>query len=177
MTYTKQNAFYEKLEIINDSSTSEQVLSWVNASTWYDLTGSQITYIPSKFSKYVIYEYNFFLGRTNAESERSCSFMFELMKDDNDGNGFSAFGDNTSGTIGDVGTQTRRRSTHSIKLCLDAANWNSPKTLKLRVRRNTSSQIARFNKLFRFYGQDETDLAASGEVNYYPTVSCYSVSH
>ena len=177
MTYTKQNTFYEKLEIINNSSASEQVLSWVNSSTWYDLTGSQITYTPSRFSKYVVYEYHFFLGRTNAESEQSCSFMFQLMKDDNDGNGFSAFGDNTSGTIGDVDTQARRRSTHSIKLCLDAANWNSPKTLKLRVRRNTSSQVARFNKLFRFYGQNETDLAASGEVNYYPTVSCYSVSH
>ena len=176
MTYTKQNAFYEKLEIINDSSTSEQNLSWVNSSTWYDLIGSQITYMPSLFSKYVVYEYNFLLGWASGGLESS-SFMFELMKDNNDGNGFSAFGDNTSGTIGDVGTRTRRRSTHSIKLCLDATNWDSPKTLKLRVRRNTSSQVAIFNKLARFYGQDETDLTASEEVNYYPTVSCYSVSH
>lgn len=176
MTYTKQNTFYEKLEIINDSSTSAQTLSWVNSSTWYDLTGSQITYIPSEFSKYVVYEYNFFLGWAAGGLESS-SFMFKLVKDDHDGNGFSDFGDNTSGTIGDVSTRTRRKSTHSIKLCLDASNWNSPKTLKLHVRRNTSSQVARFNKLSRFYGQDETDLTASGEVNYYPTVSCYSVSY
>ena len=176
MTYTVKNSFYEKLQLSSDTSTSEQVISWVNNTTWYDLTGSAITYTPSHLSKYVIYEYHFYFNRGDQWQNTKCSFEFRLMKDESDGNGFVVFGDNTTGSIGDVEDRTRKRSTVSLKFCLDASTWTKPKALKLQVKRNSSSQVAVFNALYRFYDASGSDIGSSSNVHFYPTVSCYSVS-
>ena len=169
MTFLLKNVFYEKTKNEVENSPSMQSVS----TSWEDADYSTISYYPSTFSKYVIYDFSVSVRR----STRTNAY-FKLQYSDDGGSSWSDWGDNTQIFMGSRTSNPRIGGTCDVKFCLKVDSsgsrpkWDKERILKLQVRRasGTSLDLHRLNE-FRSGG-----AAVSGDHFYSPTVICYSIS-
>ena len=158
--------FMSDYKVIRHSSNVSQ--SSVGTSSWTDMTGSEISYIPSPGSTYVIYEYSFHLGRSGSDNDIYMGTNFSYSTDD--GSSWNDYDNNTRVVIGSISDKIRRRGPHIIKLCLD--NWgNSERLLKMQCKRYSNSYNFLLHQLTEHFSEGDDDTSY-----YRPIVSCYSIT-
>ena len=170
MTYLKQNTFYEKEEIVQETSPIAQD----NFSTsWIDVNYSEIQYVPSHFSSYVCYEFSVFLRNI---TDNKGNIFFKLQYSDNNGSSWNDWGENTEVFIGSDSTNIRRIGLCTVKFFLETSSsgdrifWKNNRHLRLLGKRTGPISL---NDLGSFY--DSGGSNSNTPHYYYPTVKCYSI--
>ena len=166
MTYQIQSSFSENFKIINDINISKQSLT-----TSYALaTGSEISYVPSPNSSFVIYHYSVSLfADTGSSGEKNVTF--KLQYSDDSGSSWSDWGDNTEVFLHSAGTIVKIRSVIDVKFCISASSWSANKSLRLAALEDSGSDTA----LHQWDENFLDDSSSYGNQRYFPSVSCYSV--
>ena len=161
----KSNNYFMNYKLIQNQETTQDI-DW---TSWSDLTGSVISYVPSANSDYVIYEYGFFIAK---KIDDVVNIGCKLLYSDDGGLNWSEYGSNTHTAFGSIHTTIQETTIRSVKLCLDS--WgNSEKKLKLQGKPfNYGGADATLHKLSAFY--DNSGLVSSDRY-IKPYVSCYSV--
>ena len=170
MTFLTKNSFYEKLKYEVENSPSEQELT----TSWTDVLYSSINYLPSHFTKYVIYDFSVLSSRSSSSRENA---YFKLQYSDDNGNSWSDWGDNTQIFIGSKETTPRLGGTYDIKFCLkidssgSRSKWDNERVLKLQTKKANGTLTLHKLKEYRSGGSN-----VSGNHFYSPTVLCYSIA-
>ena len=174
MTFLVSNAFYEKEEILQETSPSIQ--NNFSTSSFTDVTYSTIDYIPSPFSKYVEYSYLTYLSKDGSGGSNIINITFKLIYSDDGGSSWFDWGDNTSVYIGSNTDYIRNKGLFNIKFFLETAAsgsrsaWSGNRKLKLWGKKVSGD--LRLHQLIEF--RNETGQI-SGNHYYYPTVKCASI--
>lgn len=173
MTFLTINSFYEKEEILQETSPSIQ--NNFSTSSYIDLTYSEIEYNPAPFANYVEYSYMAFLSKDGSGSN-TVNLQCKLLYSDDGGSSWSDWGDNTEIFIGSTTSNIRNRCLFNAKFFLETeasggrAAWKSNRKLKLwgKIR----SGDVRLHQLIDF---NDSTGTVSGPHYYYPTVKCSSI--
>lgn len=167
MTYQIQTTFSENFKIINDTNISKQSLT----TSYAVATGSEISYVPSPSTSFVIYHYSVGLfADTGSSGEKNATFKLQYSNDN--GANWSDWGDNTEVFLHSAGTIVRIRSVIDVKFCISASGWNSNKDLRLVVLEDSGSDTA----LHQWDQSFLDDSSSYSSQRYFPSISCYSVS-
>ena len=172
MTYLTTNIFDNNLKLLKD--TTPAIQNTFDHTTFVDISGSQITYLPSQDAAFVIYEYIYF--QTNNSYPASNTLRFKLLQS-SDGNSWTDYGGKTEVVIG-RGNFYNHGFVSKVKFCLDATSWTALKYLKLQARHNsqytTSGNYVNDVRLHQLRDA-HTPSSAAGPYYYNSTVSCESV--
>ena len=174
MTFLVNNAFYEKEEILQETSPSIQ--NNFSTSSFIDVTYSIIDYVPAPFSKYVEYSYLTYLAKDGSSGDNTINLIFKLIYSDDGGNSWFDWGENTSVFIGSDTSNIRNKGLFNIKFFLETAAsgsrsaWAGNRKLKLWGKKVSGD--LRLHELIEF--RNETGQI-SGSHYYYPTVKCASI--
>ena len=171
MTFLKENCFYEKTKIIVEDNPTQQDFYSSNSGISFnfaDVTYSFIDYIPSEFSKYVIYD---FIFGCKEFSSREPQLLLKLQYSEDEGSSWSDWGDNTEVFIGTTTNYTRLHRCRSIRFCLKVDG----NTAVSRTKWQKSRRLKLIGKpIYAGSGDVGIRIHETGYIN--PSVSCYSIS-
>ena len=174
MTFLVNNTFYEKEEILQETSPSIQ--NNFSTSSFTDVTYSTIDYIPSSFSKYVEYSYLTYLSKDSSGGNNIINIIFKLIYSDDGGSSWFDWGNNTQVFVGSTTDNIRNKGLFNIKFILETSAsgsrsaWTGNRKLKLWGKKVSGD--LRLHQLMEF--RNETGQI-SGSHYYYPTVKCFSI--
>ena len=167
MTYQIQSTFDENFKIIANINPDTQNLT----GTYADVPESNIDYLPSPSSSYVVYQFSMYFSSTVGDTSQEINCYAKLQYSDDNGSTWSDWGDNTDVFFGSAAPDVSQRSTIDLKFALDASSWSETKRLRIVAREEAGSDTV-FHELEAFF---DASGKRSDTNKYNTSVSCYSV--